>query len=996
VADDRPQIGYPPRPTFLVRRMLEWIGDATPAETFAPADAGSYLNSLIPSGEVVERFWVELEPLVLALTLAGYECPEVIVVRTDRPAEYIRLRACGRLAPKGEPETLTEHVAESWSAVVGVDASDLGGAYGAAFLHVTVRRTLDTPVRRATQTPVPPRFPPVPLQGRVAAYRARQDAADPFADPADGWIDFTLTTPNVFDPLRTPGQLGPPAREARDVVVDALVDAWAAQAGGTEPADVGIVRCLDPATWDSALDRPAWVWPFDVVAGEIWAAAAAGGWSSLRTLLKCAADEPAASIQVLGTGRSAPLWQAIDALRSRSQTLGSGDESLDVLLEALGAPLGTSGHPDDPRHWVLTLFALHEYGLIRVLPFPLDHARAIPFVDLTGWYETSDRIAGKPVNASMQLNQAGDRLIGWLQDGQLERWDIDAQLVAPGDSQTLTYAVAYTHRGQPQEGTIDLVPRVDLDELGLRANVVSTSGTTTTTYVLKRLHRHALLPPAVVKAALGVSGVSGIETQITPLHSSVPDVIQRAGTLIVAKVAELAPALSTGNWSIGINTLEQNLRQLLDGAGVVRFAFEDVDTDGNPSTPAEQMQLAQPSPMLERFRNEIAGRLRSTQVTTGADGDAWTQLRRIMTTLEQDPHPLPSVHQLATLLALDPMAHLYEWLMGEVGPQIDLELLVGLGYGAGVVPTLIKHSSECAPNGGPHGWADLYGGLFGAGEFELAEEIGGQASFITISTSNTMTSPLDWGPDDFAPSFFVIGETSPWGGVYTGIPGVLTFGPGLRGGWEYEEYAFYGRRGWATGRGDGWVVSAGAAVAKGLYSPLGFGWTVAGLKAGALLARVGLAQPTPPPPPPPPPPAPTSAALTLERTTSFSFDQSGLTLPAQHDLAEIVARHRQIFEWPYAVIEIEGDASTPGDGSYNDRLSWERVLSVWAFIRSLLSVDASYDWAPGNALAVRDSQVELVAFGETRHRRAAQADGTERADWQRCKLVIDGRVMVIV
>jgi hypothetical protein len=985
-------ISSPPRPTFLVRRMLEWIGAATPSETFVTSEVGTYLNALVPSGEAVERWWAELEPLVLALTIAGYECPELIVVRKDRPAEYLRLRVWEGLAPEGQPRKLTERVQQPWSTVVGVDAAALGSSYGATFLRVTVRRTMDTPVRRASETPVPPRFPPVPLQGRVTGYRVLPDPADPFADPADGWVDFMMTTPNLFEPLRTAEQLAPPAQLARDRVVDALVDAWAAQAAGADPDDVGIVRSLDPATWESPLDRLAWVWPFDVLVGEIWTAARAGGWSTLRGLLKRAADDPAASLQVLGTGRSAPLWQAVDALRSRKQTLNAGDESLDTLLETLAAPVNEkTGLPDDPRHWVLTLFALHEYSLIRVLPFPLDHELAIPFVDLTGWYETSNRIAGRPVNASLQLNQAGDRLIGWLQDDRLERWDIDARLVAPGNAQTLTYAVTYVHGGQQQDGTIDLVPRDDLDDLGVRVNVGST-----TSYAMQRLHRHALLPPTTVRAALGAAGLSGLETQVTPLHSSVPDVIQKAGTLIVTKVAELAP-LVHGSWSIGINTLEQDLRNLLDDSGVLRFEVEDVDVDGNPSTPAVQMELAQPSPMLERFRNEVAGRLRSTKVTTGADGDAWTQLRRIVTELEQDAHPLPSVHQLAYLLALDPRAHLYEWLMFEIGPQYDVHAVVGLGYGAGVVPTVMTHSSECAPNGGPHGWIDLYGGFFVAGDFELAEEVSGQASLITVSTSNEMTAPVDWGPDDFTPSVFVIGETSPWVSVYTGIPTVAAAGPGLRAGWEYEEYAFFGRKGWAIGRGDGWVVSAGFALQKGLFSPGGFGWTVLGLKAGMLLARVGLANPKPPPPPPPLPPTPSTVTLTVERTTGFAFDESGLTLAAQDDLAEIVARHRQLLEWPHASIEIEGDASPPGDDVYNDRLSWERVLSVYAFVRSLLSVGASSDWTPANALAVRDSRVELIARGETEARYAAKAGATVRNDdWQRCKLVIDGRVMVIV
>ena len=91
-------------------------------------------------------------------------------------------------------------------------------------------------------------------------------------------------------------------------------------------------------------------------------------------------------------------------------------------------------------HWILQLFALGEFGLVRLLGFPVtdpallpaaDVVGDLPPIDLMGIYETrwgqlDDQ--GRLVNATLQINHAGEFLDGWLTDADLFRVDYTAQL----------------------------------------------------------------------------------------------------------------------------------------------------------------------------------------------------------------------------------------------------------------------------------------------------------------------------------------------------------------------------------------------------------------------------------------------------------------------------------------------------------------------------------------------------------------------------------------
>ena len=283
---------------------------------------------------------------------------------------------------------------------------------------------------------------------------------------------------------QTAQTIGTLADDARDLLADALVSEWQQ----AKPADVGMIRCLDPATWDSPLDRAAWVWPFDVLWEEIWARADASGSNELRTWLKQPSDSNDVSLRTLAAASS---WggsnEAVDALRDRGRRLGVTDESLELVLAQLPA-----------RNWLLGLFMLHESSLVRLLPFPVEHEPEIKFIDLTGWYETTYADAGRPVNAAMQVNQAGHRLVGWFQDSDLNRWDFELQRVAfdPDGSEPLAYAGSFAGADGALDGTITQVPRADPDQV----NLVVAFGRQ---FVLTRRHRHSLTPPRSLVEAMG-------------------------------------------------------------------------------------------------------------------------------------------------------------------------------------------------------------------------------------------------------------------------------------------------------------------------------------------------------------------------------------------------------------------------------------------------------------------------------------------------------------
>ncbi len=976
-------ISYPPRPTFLLRRTLEWLGGASPLDFVVPTATG--LDDVVRTNAAVKEWWSALEPLILVLTLAGYECPEIVVVKAGQARGYLRLPVWEGLDTEG----LISHKDVNWAPATGVTAQQLGGTtWAATLLRVTVRRTIDTPVRRAGS--VPPRYTPLPLAGPLPAigaasgtwprYAQHTDPGDHFADPADGWIVFPHVA-GTTEAMRIPKQLAAAAVGPRDAVVDALV---AASAG------VGIVAALDPATWSSALDRSSWVWPFDALVSAIWAATGPAG---LRTRLKLPIEDKALTFKAMADSVSAPLdaelggdsrTASVTALRERSAVLGLEDATLQTLLASLD---GSAKH----RHWILTLLALHDAGVIRVLPLPLDVDPGIAYTDMTGWYEAGYDNFNQPDNACLQLNQAGHRLIGWLQDGDLNRYDIDAELVSydpADDNAPLAYAVSGA--GPGDVGTIDLIARDDPTELGVRVQVLGTSSSQIHTLV--RRHRYALIPPPALAAALGGRTPADFETQCLPLHSRAGLAFENARSAITRAVADMRVLVDRTGWDDGAMSLANELKGILGDAGVLRFEVE-YDANNQPVTRVEETKMAR------RFRLVVQQALRGTTPALD-DRDVLSRLREITTWVETDVDAISDIALLSTIVGIAPAPHFYGLNMVEIGPTADVDIVFGFWAGQVALPTMITHSARCAPPGAPqpHDWYEIYAGVMAQAGIGVSSDVRFRVEIVTVSTGNELMAALEWLPQDFVGSWFVLAESAVEASVYPGAGAKAGFGAAL--GKEYEAYTFFSRdKGWATGQGDGDFMSfggmIGASVAGPWSGPVGVGWNILGGKVGVLLARLGIANP-PTPPPPPPPPTPLPLSMTVERTVGFAFDSAELSEPAMADLAGIVARHRQLFELPNAHLEIEGDASPPGTDPYNDRLSWERAMAVYGYVLSLLSVPASIDgwWGAANAMAVRDNRIELLGNGEMKARYSQQQ--LPNQDWQRCKLAINGQVMVLL
>src|SRR5262249_61993318 len=103
-----------------------------------------------------------------------------------------------------------------------------------------------------------------------------------------------------------------------------------------------------------------------------------------------------------------------------------------------------------------------------------------------------------------------------------------------------------------------------------------------------------------------------------------------------------------------------------------------------------------------------------------------------------------------------------------------------------------------------------------------------------------------------------------------------------------------------------------------------------------------------------------------------------------------------LFESPLSNVIFEGDASPAGPDAFNETLSWKRALTLYAEIRGLLSAPPSGDWGPSNALAIGESRVQLVAYGETRPRLAGGPDGLDPKAWRRSKVLVNRTVLPLV
>ncbi|MGE3521209.1 MAG: OmpA family protein, partial [Vicinamibacterales bacterium] len=621
---------------------------------------------------------------------------------------------------------------------------------------------------------------------------------------------------------------------------------------------------------------------------------------------------------------------------------------------------------------------------LRILPLPFEHTADIPLVDLSGWYETAGQSepSGRPLIETMQLNQAGDHVEGWMYDGQLRRWDLVGSLditsydpaSGPPTAPTFRFGATRSRNGSDTGGSIELIPVLDrwADDFAIR---VSFGGAI---YAMVRRSREAMVSPVLVLAAAGASVPADMEAYMARLHSLSEQGIGRAIALLVSEIEQMTAGFTS--WSVAIMLTFDRVKTQLEDDGIIEFNsdFTPVDT-----------------PMLRRFRAEAIRGLIQTPIPSANGTDGWTQLLRIFASTGA------SSANLQTLLGAGAGGgHAYTFQTAGVGIQGEGSL--GLKFEAGGFQILcpVEHLSTCAPPGidpASHAWSALYTGQilqasWGPGGIE------GALNFITASGSNDLSTSYAWAPEDFAPSVFGAFGASVSVSAYYGVGGTLAppvppiniFGVPITG-TQGEGYVFINRYGGiGYGASTGWSASVGIGItATGVNPSASIGPTI-----GVLQAQIDN---TTAPPAVPIATPPLQVTLNDAVAQGFAVDSADL-LPQTRDLLlRFIAQYRGVFESPSAFVQIEGDASPTGSEPYNESLSWRRALAVYAFIRSALTAPPSDEWSrEQHALVLPDNRVYLVAYGETRARRDGVDDGVEDDDWRRVKITLNDRVMVVL
>ena len=622
-----------PRPSFLIPRVLQATGAARPLKHYG--GLGIY-GQVIPDGQAVDTWWAAFEHLAFTLALAGYDTPEIVVGYLDDPT-YLRLLSWPGVVPD-----FTEHLkleTGDWKALTGAEEV-LGEGHTEgrviAALRVRARRWLEQPVQGLSP------YPALALSGVVSAYIAdgrtpAVEPADPFATPDDGWI--VLSQPVAFP--TQPAAIAGSAREASDALAKVL----------TAPAGTGrgLLRRLEPAVWTSALQRPYPLDAFTGIAGEIWRHVNAG--SGLGTLLGYDLDAPNASaLNLLASGRNT----TVEVLRRT----GAFEPARQQLL-ARHAAL----YPRDPNgpamlarfesmHWVLLLFVLHEYGLIDLLPFgvldptilpPQKALNDLPPLDLTGLYETDwDALDadGRVANLTLQINQAGGRLDGWIADRQLFRHEFTAAV----DPSTW----------RPSEGTQEALLRFDgtFDEGGfislydlhhpdddgtgapyaLAVGFALGDDEMQDFAVVRQQRRARLRPsligqtlPADVVTALDLGAMGGtlepwqtprglLEADVTPMHSTSWRAFERGLSVLILDLNASFTATATTS----LDTTAQKIIAELAGAGVLDIAA--VPALSNPALERFRRQARVQLTLAERVRrDDVLGSPQGTVVRRAGD-----------------------------------------------------------------------------------------------------------------------------------------------------------------------------------------------------------------------------------------------------------------------------------------------------------------------------------------------------------------------------------------
>ena len=1004
-----------PRPTFLVPRVLETTGGAGPDEYYVGLGV---FGQVIPDSQHLKAWWAAFEPLMMVLNLAGYDTPEIVFGYSSGdpeadPDSYLRLLAWpGVIAGSSEQLKLEEG---DWNALVGADAvlgqDRLDGQLVSA-LRVEARRWDEQPLGGASP------YPALPLAGVTPSYIAdartpAPETADAFATPADGWLVFSQPLAVSIVPAPT----GANARLARDAIAAALT----APAG----AAAGLRARLDPATWTTALQRAYPIDAFVTLAAEAWRYLSSG--TILKAFLAYGLDDPRATLAALIGGNrgvsAASLTDVdVDFFHSAREALANRHAAL-YPKEVNGPTLLADF---ENKHWIVALFALHEYGLIDLLPFAVSDPAILPDstlvgdlppVDMTGLYETAWGVAdgeGRLVNLTMQINQGGDRLDGWIADRRLFRHEFTAVL----DTKTYQPSAGVAEAQLRFAGGFDDDPdgwmeisdvrHPDADtafEVVLRYATGDESASDLTT--VRQTRRARLRPslagdvmPADVVAALDF-GLSPdlpawqtprgqLETDLTPLHT-----LSRHGfdtalqillqDLTASWVLDTTPPVDDeGMPEIGaqkpLDETAQGMLLTLSVNGVLDDAEVPADT----------------TPILDRFRREAQQQLGSQVVSVGT-----TFERHLHDRLVDEPADSQlmlallggAVGDLDGTGAPETALHEYEFRIYGVGPSGTLPTpALHLEGGAFAIYCPLQHLAVCKPLGttGPHGWEQpetyLGGMLESAGGFSA-----GQGKMFGVTTQgdpNTLITRGEWARDDFAPSTMLIASATATatGPLVSGAPPSGGYLP-LQG-TQYECIVFISARGRAVSLptdNTGWNVKYGAGVELSVSYTIGgtLGFIALRSSTGAVLPLASSSF---------------SDALGPDlELGDFAVGGWELTPGMRALLASAVARYRPLLETPESVLQAEADASTTGPTGDNEQLTWKRALAAYAWVHALLSTAAGPAVGTSTALAAGTNHVLLTGNGEMKaHEVGRLADEVEDDAWRRVKVKINDQVIVFL
>jgi hypothetical protein len=993
-----------PRPTFILPRVIALAGGRLPAEHYG--GLGIWGES-IPRSRNADSWSAAFEPLAVVLQLAGYDTPEIAFCRHDEPDGYLRILGWIGLVEDNLSRLV---VAEGdWKAMTGVERLLVKNEslQLVAALRVKERRWPE----RALDPPLPSPHPALVLDGVLPKYYVKDADTpagapeDPFGTPNDGWIVFRLP---ITAPAKPDG-IAANIREARDAV--------AATLGARLASNVraGLVGRLDPATWDSPLQPALTTKPFADLASEIWEYLRRPG--ELEETLKVPIEDARATARGMLSDKRGVNPDSLDgAFEDPREALAARHASL--YPREVNGPSLLKGF--DRMHWLIVLFALHEYGLIRLLPFPVTDTTLLPDaevvgdlppVELTGRYESSwsERDPdGKLANATLQINQAGGWLDGWITDRHLFRHEFTAALDVSTYQPSMGAALpalkfSGTFDGEPG-GWIEIydVSHPDDDHAYQVTLGYGLGDADPVDLDVERRVRRARLRPSMIPDTFPPEAAAALEPPAEP-EDERPEWLTPRGTL----EDDLTPLHSQQEQ--GMN----DALAVLFGALLSRFGGDQTAQ----LTPTATMMLTklalrgvldgpvvpeETTPLLERFRRETKVQLAAQLLSVGTT--YWDVLNAWMVAAQVDSQLLQSLldlepGELDDTGGADDAVHRYDFSIFGSGPGVSGTLgevhVEGGGY---AIYCPIKHLQACAPPNTPqHGWPDSepYLGAMLEGGVGVAAGAGIAASFFSTGSPSTLLTSGEWTEDDFVPSTIAVASFTAAGSAHVGVgvSGTPPTPPGSKlalDGTKHETIVFISGRGRAISLpsdSSGWTAKTGfgveASVAFTVGSTLGLllkRWAEEIAMPVAVGTFDGLVGP--------------ESGLQLGE---FPVGGWALTLGQRTLLGRACARYRPMLENPEAIIHIEADASTTGPTGANEILTWKRALATYAWIRALLSTGREIDRGTTSGLGTGPDHVRLTGYGEMQARTQGRLkDDVEAGTWRRVKVKINEQIVVFL